>query len=128
MDELAKMPRRRGTARDLILGLECGGSDTFSGMTANPAVGKAVDRLVEMGGTAILSETTEMIGALDPLLRRAENDDVASRLKEMVEHQGAHAADAGTPGSPGPGARQRRIGALHDSREEPRLHRQGRRL
>jgi len=87
--ELEKMPRARGTAADLMLGLECGGSDTFSGITANPAVGAAADRLVEMGGTAILSETTEMIGALNPLLRRAEGEAVAARLKEMIEHQEA---------------------------------------
>ena len=58
-------------------------------MTANPAVGKAVDRLVAMGGTAILSETTEMIGALGPLLRRAENDEIAAQLKKMVDDQEA---------------------------------------
>jgi altronate dehydratase large subunit len=87
--DLEKMPRERGTAADLMLGLECGGSDTFSGITANPAVGAAADRLVEMGGTAILSETTEMIGALNPLLRRAEEEAVAARLKEMIEHQEA---------------------------------------
>ena len=85
--ELAAMPRSRGTAADLTLALECGGSDTFSGMTANPAVGKAVDRLVAMGGTAILSETTEMIGALGPLLRRAANDEIAAQLKKMVDDQ-----------------------------------------
>jgi altronate dehydratase large subunit len=87
--ELERMPRQSGTAADLTVALECGGSDTFSGITANPAVGKAVDRLVEMGGTAILSEATEMIGALGPLLRRAENDEVAARLRQMVERQEA---------------------------------------
>jgi len=87
--ELAEMPRSPGTAADLTLALECGGSDTFSGMTANPAVGKAVDRLVAMGGTAILSETTEMIGALGPLLRRAANDEIAAQLKKMVDGQEA---------------------------------------
>lgn len=89
LSELERMPRQTGTAADLTVALQCGGSDTFSGITANPAVGKAVDCLVEMGGTAILSETTEMIGALGPLLRRAENDEVAAGLKEMVEHQEA---------------------------------------
>jgi altronate dehydratase large subunit len=87
--DLERAPRQRATARDLVVALECGGSDTFSGITANPAVGDAVDRLVEMGGTAILSETTEMIGALGPLLRRAEDQEVAARLKEMVERQEA---------------------------------------
>jgi altronate dehydratase large subunit len=87
--DLERAPRQTGTARDLVVALECGGSDTFSGITANPAVGDAVDRLVEMGGTAILSETTEMIGALGPLLRRTEDQEVAARLKEMVERQEA---------------------------------------
>ncbi len=87
--DLEKTPRQTGTAADLTVALQCGGSDTFSGITANPAVGKAVDRLVEMGGSAILSETTEMIGALGPLLRRAENDEVAARCREIVEHQEA---------------------------------------
>jgi altronate dehydratase large subunit len=87
--ELAQAPRSTGTAADLTLALECGGSDTFSGMTANPAVGKCVDRLVAMGGTAILSETTEMIGALGPLLRRAANDEIAAQLKKMVDGQEA---------------------------------------
>lgn len=89
LSELAEMPRSPGTAADLTLALECGGSDTFSGMTANPAVGKAVDRLVAMGGTAILSETTEMIGALGPLFRRTENDEIAAQLKKMVDDQEA---------------------------------------
>jgi altronate dehydratase large subunit len=87
LEELAAMPRSTGTSADLTLALECGGSDTFSGMTANPAVGVAVDRLVAAGGTAILSETTEMIGALGPLLRRAANDEIAAQLKKMVDDQ-----------------------------------------
>jgi altronate dehydratase large subunit len=87
LGELAETPRSAGMPSDLTLALECGGSDTFSGMTANPALGRAVDRLVELGGSAILSETTEMIGALGPLLRRAENEEVAAQLKKMVKGQ-----------------------------------------
>lgn len=89
MAELASMPRQKASLADLTVALECGGSDTFSGMTANPAVGSAVDRIVEMGGTAVLSETTEMIGALNPLLRRAENAEIAAQVKEMVDRQEA---------------------------------------
>ncbi|MGD0765489.1 MAG: UxaA family hydrolase [Dehalococcoidia bacterium] len=87
--ELAGMPRSPATAADLTLALECGGSDTFSGMTANPAVGRAVDRLVALGGTAILSETTEMIGAVGPLQRRAANDEIAAQLKNLIDGQEA---------------------------------------
>ena len=50
-------------ASHLVLGLQCGGSDGYSGITANPALGAAVDRLVRHGGTAILSETPEIYGA-----------------------------------------------------------------
>jgi altronate dehydratase large subunit len=93
LGELESLPRERGTAADLMVGLECGGSDTFSGLTANPAVGKAVDWLVELGGTAILAETTEMIGALGPLLRLAESEEVAAKLKANVERQEARARE-----------------------------------
>jgi altronate dehydratase large subunit len=93
LGELENLPRQRGTAADLMVGLECGGSDTFSGLTANPAVGKATDRLVELGGTAILAETTEMIGALGPLLKSAESEKVAAKLKANVERQEARAQE-----------------------------------
>jgi altronate dehydratase large subunit len=93
LGELEKLPQERGTAADLVIGLECGGSDTFSGLTANPAVGKAADRLVELGGTVILAETTEMIGALGPLLKSAESPEVAAKLKARVERQEARAQE-----------------------------------
>jgi len=93
LGELEELPRHRGTAADLMVGLECGGSDTFSGLTANPAVGEAADRLVELGGTVILAETTEMIGALGPLLRLAESEEVAAKLKAKVERQEARARE-----------------------------------
>jgi altronate dehydratase large subunit len=93
LGELENLPRQRGTAADLMVGLECGGSDTFSGLTANPAVGEAADRLVELGGTVILAETTEMIGALGPLLKLAESEEVAAKLKAKVERQEARARE-----------------------------------
>ena len=93
LGDLDKLPRDRGTAEDLVVGLECGGSDTFSGLTANPAVGKAADRLVELGGTAILAEITEMIGALGPLLKSAETEEVAAKLRAKVERQEARARE-----------------------------------
>ncbi len=64
----------------LILGLECGGSDALSGITANPALGAAVDRLVAQGGTAILGETPEIYGAEHLLTRRAVSREVADQL------------------------------------------------
>jgi altronate dehydratase large subunit len=68
----------------LMLGLECGGSDALSGITANPALGVASDLLVGLGGTSILAETTELIGAEHLLARRAASPEVARRIIEVI--------------------------------------------
>ena len=68
----------------LILGLECGGSDATSGLAANPALGVASDSLIDLGGTCILSETTESIGAEHVLARRAVSDAVGQQLIAIV--------------------------------------------
>ena len=72
------------SARHLVVGLQCGGSDGYSGITANPALGAAVDRLVRHGGTAILSETPEIYGAEHLLTRRAQSREVAGKLLERI--------------------------------------------
>jgi altronate hydrolase len=71
-------------ASHLIIGLQCGGSDGYSGITANPALGVAVDKLIAHGGTAILSETPEIYGAEHLLARRAASTEVAKKLLERV--------------------------------------------
>lgn len=63
---------------ELIIGTECGGSDVCSGLSANPAVGVVSDMIVDQGGTAILAETTELIGAEHLLAERAVDDRTAS--------------------------------------------------
>lgn len=78
--------RRRETvpASELILGMQCGGSDAFSGITANPALGFAADLLVRAGATVMFSENTEVRDAIYMLTARAENRDVADALvREM---------------------------------------------
>jgi galactarate dehydratase len=78
--------RRRETcsAADLVVGLQCGGSDAFSGVTANPAVGFAADLLVRAGATVMFSEVTEVRDAIHLLTPRAVNQDVADALiREM---------------------------------------------
>jgi altronate hydrolase len=72
-------------ASHLMLGLQCGGSDGYSGITANPALGNAVDRLVAHGGTAILSETPEIYGAEHLLTRRAVTRDVGEKLIARIK-------------------------------------------
>ncbi|WP_296573526.1 UxaA family hydrolase [Phreatobacter sp.] len=71
-------------ASELCLALQCGGSDGYSGITANPALGKAVDLLVRNGGTACLSETPEIYGAEHLLTRRAENRAVGEKLVDII--------------------------------------------
>jgi altronate hydrolase len=72
-------------ASHLVLGLQCGGSDGYSGITANPALGAAVDLLVRHGGTAILSETPEIYGAEHLLTRRAVSREVGEKLIARIK-------------------------------------------
>src|SRR5579872_1355119 len=76
--------RRTVPASHLTVGLQCGGSDGFSALTANPALGRAVDRLVAAGGTAILSETPELYGAESLLLDRVASAEVAQKLIDKL--------------------------------------------
>lgn len=71
-------------ASHLSVGLQCGGSDGYSGITANPALGAAVDLLVKQGGTAILSETPEIYGAEHLLTARAASPEIAAKLMARI--------------------------------------------
>jgi altronate hydrolase len=84
LDEANQIKRETVSARHLLVGLQCGGSDGYSGITANPALGNAVDRLVAAGGTAILSETPEIYGAEHLLTRRAVSRAVGEKLIERI--------------------------------------------
>ncbi|TYO75905.1 altronate dehydratase [Pseudomonas sp. CK-NBRI-02] len=80
LEEANRVERQPVSVRHLTVGLQCGGSDGYSGITANPALGNAVDRLVAAGGTAILSETPEIYGAEHLLTRRAVSQQVGEKL------------------------------------------------
>ncbi|HTJ02362.1 MAG TPA: UxaA family hydrolase, partial [Methylovirgula sp.] len=69
----------------LTVALQCGGSDGYSGITANPALGAAVDMLVQHGGTAILSETPEIYGAEHLLTRRAVSREVGEKIVDLIK-------------------------------------------
>ncbi|HEY0649715.1 UxaA family hydrolase [Phenylobacterium sp.] len=102
---LANRARRTKTpASELVLGLQCGGSDGWSGVTSNPALGDAVDRLVALGGTAMLSETPEIYGAEHLLYARA-TDDVSAKLRARLDWWEAytqrHGAEMDNNPSPG---------------------------
>jgi altronate hydrolase len=81
---VAKAQRETRPASELVLALQCGGSDGYSGLTANPALGVASDLLVRHGGTSILSETPEIYGAEHLLTRRAATRDVGEKLVSRI--------------------------------------------
>jgi altronate hydrolase len=80
LEEANRVERRPVPASHITVGLQCGGSDGYSGISANPALGAAVDRLVRHGGTAILSESPEVYGGEHLLTRRAVSQQVADKL------------------------------------------------
>jgi altronate hydrolase len=84
LDQAAAETRVPIPASKLVLGLNCGGSDSFSGITANPALGYCSDLLAELGGTPVLAETTEIFGAEHLLVKRARNRQIADKLLGCV--------------------------------------------
>ena len=107
VEEAGRVRREETPVDKLMLGMECGGSDALSGVTANPGIGNLSDWLINQGGTAVLTETTELIGTTEILSRRAENEEVRRRICQVVEdaHQntlaclGENAARAIAPGN-----------------------------
>jgi altronate hydrolase len=84
IDAAAATRRVSIPASKIVLGLNCGGSDSFSGISANPALGVCSDLLAGVGAAAVLAETTEIFGAEQLLLRRARSRDVAEKLVHYV--------------------------------------------
>lgn len=80
---------------ELILGVECGGSDATSGLVSNPVMGLVSDRVVATGGTSMFSETVEMIGAEHILARRAATPEVGQKILDYVRHREQEQIDAG---------------------------------
>jgi altronate hydrolase len=77
--------RESAPVSEIMLALQCGGSDGYSGITANPALGRAADLLVEQGGTAVLCETPEIYGAEHLLTRRAATREIGEKLVEIIK-------------------------------------------
>lgn len=93
-------------ASDLFVAIECGGSDATSGIAANPAVGEMSDRIVDMGGTTMMSETVEFIGAEHVLARRGATPEIHDQIIRICEDYEKHLALAGQDcraGQPTPG-------------------------
>lgn len=93
--EATAMRREAAPLSKLTIGMKCGDSDATSGLAGNPALGRAVDRLIDAGGTALFSETLELIGAEQTLVQRAKTPEVAQRLLRLIAAWEARAASIG---------------------------------
>ncbi|WP_421979481.1 UxaA family hydrolase [Roseibium sp.] len=100
-----KVARSPAPISDITVGMQCGGSDGYSGITANPALGFASDLIVRHGGTTILSETPEIYGAEHLLTRRAQSRDIGEKLLERIrwweEYTTRHGGEMDNNPSPG---------------------------
>ncbi|WIM93439.1 altronate dehydratase family protein [Actinoplanes oblitus] len=105
LDRLNERRRQTVPASKLVLGLNCGGSDGYSGITANPALGHASDLLVAQGATTVLAETPEVFGAEHLLTRRAVNREVGQRLLDRIAwwHAYVEAGGGTLDNNPSPG-------------------------
>ena len=93
--EATAMRREAAPLSKLTIGMKCGDSDATSGLAGNPALGRAVDRLIDAGSTALFSETLELIGAEQTLVQRAKTPEVVQRLLRLIADWEARAASIG---------------------------------
>ena len=101
---------------DLMIGLECGGSDAFSGITANPLIGSVSDRVIKSGGTTVLTEVPEMFGAENVLMKQCADESIYEMTKDMVESYKKYYRDHNQPvyENPSPGNKAGGITTLED--------------
>ncbi len=101
---------------ELCIGLKCGGSDGYSGLTANPLVGRITDRTVGAGGSAILTEVPEMFGAEQLLMNKCKNQEIFEKYKKMIEDFKAYYTTQGFPvyENPSPGNKKGGITTLEE--------------
>jgi len=95
VQEASREHRAPCGAENIVLGLKCGSSDTTSGLAPNPALGITSDMVVEAGGTSVLGEVTEFIGAEHLLAKHAQNADVGKKILELVERMERRAMSVG---------------------------------
>lgn len=126
--EASMLQKEQFPISELVLATECGGSDPTSGLVANPVIGNMSDKLVEMGGTSILSETTEFVGAEHILAARAKDERVHQRILDIVDRYERHFVVNGEnvrDGNPTPGNKdgglttleEKSLGCIHKGGE-----------
>jgi altronate hydrolase len=113
--EANKARRSPAPLSHLCLGLKCGGSDGFSGLSANPAIGRTADLLVALGGRAILSEFPELCGVEQELINRATQKEVSDRFVKLMRDYQARARSVGSGFEMNPSPGNIRDGLLTDA-------------
>ena len=111
-----KAVREEVPASELVVALQCGGSDGWSGVTANPALGWAADEIVRQGGTVVLGETPEIYGAEHLLTRRARSPEVAEKLLDRIRWWERHTAmfGASIDNNPAPGNKEGGLTTIYE--------------
>ena len=116
IDKASKLQREEIDFSELCVGLKCGGSDAFSGITANPLVGRISDQIIECGGTTILTEIPEMFGAEQILMNRCKNEKIFEKYGVLIEKFKKYYLDSGYPiyENPSPGNKDGGITTLEE--------------
>jgi altronate hydrolase len=116
VDYASGFEREKCSIENLVVGHKCGGSDAFSGITANPLVGKLSDMLVSQGGTAILTEVPEMFGAETILMNRARTRDIFLDIVKLINDFKSYYKENGQPifENPSPGNKEGGITTLEE--------------
>ncbi len=130
VQEASMLQREEFPLSELILGTECGGSDPTSGIASNPLIGEVCDRLIDNGGTAILSETPEFIGGEHILAHRGATPEIGQKVLDIVHRFEEHLRNVGEEirnGNPTPGNKaggittleEKSLGCIHKSGHRP---------
>ena len=117
LQEASLVPKEEFPVSELFLGLECGGSDATSGLAANPVVGKVSDMIVDLGGSAVMSETTEFIGADHILAKRAATPEIKKQIIGICQSLEEHLANVNQnlrTGQPTPGNKEGGISTIEE--------------
>lgn len=120
-----RLTRRPAPLSQLMIGLECGGSDGFSGISANPLVGETVDRLIALGGSAMLSEFPELCGVEHELMARCMDTTIAERFQTLMSAYQRHADAVGADFAMNPSPGNIRDGLITDAMKSAGAARKG---
>lgn len=130
VEDASRLQKEEFDIAELIVGTECGGSDPTSGIASNPVVGNLSDRLIDLGATSILSETTEFIGAEHILVEQAASPEIGQQILDIIKRYEDHIKNVGESlrnGNPSPGNKaggittleEKSLGCIHKGGHRP---------